>query len=136
MSERIEERKPDKPPRTPKRKRGGSLLVAETKSMERTRRRAEQERERKFGRVHARSHSEQEPEQGPEEAADNGLMQHPYLDSQRFDGIDPNLNPEPPLNSKARTEYDNAQRDQNNEKQLRLGNMPKFSSTPTPRGPS
>ena len=50
-------------------------------------------------------------------------------------GVDPNLNPEPPLNTEARREYDNQKREQEMEKQLRLGNMPKFSTAPKPHGP-
>lgn len=124
------------PSRIPKGKRGKSFLVAETKSMERKRRLMEQNGERRLARVNAREHSDEEtPNNGPEEAAQNGMLQHPELDNQRFDGVDPNLNPEPALNTEARREFDNEQRDQNNEKQLRLGNMPKFSSAPTPRGP-
>ena len=45
------------------------------------------------------------------------------------------MNPEPALNTEARREFDNEKREQEKEKQLRLGNMPKFSTAPTPRGP-
>ena len=64
------------------------------------------------------------------------MAQHPSLDSQRFDGIDPNLNPEPPLNSEARREYDNEKREQEKEKLHRLGLLPKFSTAPKPQGPA
>ena len=126
------------PTRLPKGKRGESFLVEETKSMERKRRLAEQDGERKLARVIAREHGDEEAKSRGndlDEAEQNGMLQHPNLDSQRFDGINPNLNPEPPLNSVARREFDNERRNQEQEKQLRLGNMPKFSSTPTPRGP-
>lgn len=122
------------PSRLPE-QRGDSFLVEETRSMERKRRLVEQDGERKLARVNARQHPETEISNGPEEAPQNGILQHPELDNQRFDGIDPNLNPEPPLNSEARREYDNEKRNQEQEKQLRLGNMPKFTSAPTPRGP-
>jgi hypothetical protein len=113
-----------------------SFLVEDTKAMERSRRLAEQQGERQLGPVKARDHSNDDAiPSGPEGELQNTILQHPDLDSQRFDGIDPNLNPEPPLNTDARREFDNEQRDQNNEKQLRLGNMPKFNSSPTPRGP-
>ena len=115
--------------------REGTFLVDETKAMERKRRLAEQQGERQIAPVKAREHSDEEPKNSPEGELQNTILQHPELDSQRFDGVDPNLNPEPPLNSAARREFDNEQRNQEQEKQLRLGNMPKFSTAPTPRGP-
>lgn len=120
-----------------KRGRGnGSILIAETKAMERNRRLMEQQGERKLASVKAREHSnEEQQQQSPEGELQNNILQHPALDSQRFDGVDPNLNPEPPLNTEARREYDNEKREQEKEKQLRLGNMPKFRTDPTPRGP-
>lgn len=121
--------------RFPQGSREGSLLVAESRSMERKRRLAEQQGHRKLARVNAREHPDELPQHGPEGELQNTILQHPELDSQRFDGIDPNLNPEPPLNSEARREFDNEKREQEKEKQLRLGNMPKFSTAPTPKGP-
>lgn len=113
-----------------------SILITDTKAMERSRRLAEQQGERALGAVKAREHSpEQEVQPSPEGELQNNILQHPALDSQRFDGVDPNLNPEPPLNSVARREFDNERREQEMEKQLRLGNMPKFSTAPTPQGP-
>jgi hypothetical protein len=113
-----------------------SLLIAETKNMERSRRLAEQQGERKLASVKARDHSNEETIQNsPEGELQNNILQHPELDNQRFDGVDPNLNPEPPLNTEARREFDNEKREQEQEKQLRLGNMPKFNTAPTPRGP-
>ena len=125
------------PTRLPIGKRGSSsMLIEETKTMERARRLAEQQGHRVLARVNAREHgNEDEKISSPEGELQNNILQHPALDSQRFDGIDPNLNPEPPLNTAARREYDNEKRDQEQEKQLRLGNMPKFSTAPTPRGP-
>jgi hypothetical protein len=118
-------------------KRSRSILIAETKAMERSRRMAEQQGERRLASVKARDHSsENDVQQSPEGELQNSILQHPALDSQRFDGIDPNLNPEPPLNTEARREYDNERREQDKEKQLRLGNMPKFRTAPTPQGPS
>lgn len=111
-----------------------SYLVKETATMARQQRLEEQEGHRQLAKVHARSHSEQDSNT-PEGELQNSLQQHPWLAQQRFDGIDPNLNPEPPLNTEARREYDNKQREQEMEKQLRLGNMPKFSSAPKPQGP-
>jgi hypothetical protein len=113
-----------------------SILVDETFKAERERRLAEQQGHRKFGRVNEREHHEPlENQAGHEYAPENDLMQNPWLQSQRFDGIDPSLNPEPPLNSEARREYDNQKREQEMEKQLRLGLMPTFNSAPKPKGP-
>jgi hypothetical protein len=136
MSTKERKSNTDLPTRLPPGGREGSYLVEETKSMERKRRLAEQQGERQIGSVKAREHSEEETKSnGPEGELQNTILQHPYLDNQRNDGIDPNLNPEPPLNSEARREFDNEQREQEKEKQLRLGNMPKFTTAPTPRGP-
>lgn len=110
-----------------------SFLIEETAAMERMQRLAEQAGHRKFGvKVHAREHNTEEQKQSPEGDLQNSIPQHPLLDGQRFDGIDPNLNPEPPLNTEARREFDNEKREQEMEKQLRLGNMPKFSTAPKP----
>lgn len=117
---------------------GRSFFAAETKEIENQRRVQEQDAERRIARVQARDRSNEDAAiygNHLEEAAENGLLQHPYLDNPRFDGIDPNVNPEPPLNSDARREYDNQRREQEMEKQLRLGNMPKFNKAPKPGGP-
>lgn len=116
-------------------KRGESYLVEETRAMDRKRRLMEQDGERRIAKVQAREHPDAVVNNSPEEAAQNGMLQHPELDNQRFDGVDPNLNPEPPLNSEARREFDNEKREQEMEKQLRLGNTLKYSSAPVPRGP-
>jgi len=100
--------------------------------MERKRRAVEQDGHRKLARVHSKERGD-EPEVAPEGELQNNILQHPWLDSPRFDGIDPGLNPEPPLNTDARREYDNERREQEMEKQLRLGNMPKMSTAPKPR---
>lgn len=118
------------PTRMPPGFEGGSYLVDETFHMEREQREAEQQGHRQLAKVHAREHHEQKEHSAPEGELQNDIRQHPWLDAQRFDGIDPNLNPEPPLNTEARREFDNERREQEMEKQLRLGNMPKFSSTP------
>lgn len=120
-----------------RKERDGSILVTDTSTMMDRQRLAEQEGHRKLAKVHARSreNKEQQQEPAPEGELQNNILQHPSLDGQRFDGIDPNLNPEPPLNTEARREYDNEKREQEMEKQLRLGNMPKFSTAPKPEGP-
>lgn len=113
-----------------------SFLAEETKTMERQRRLMEQEGHRRRARVNAREHGNEDRQARDLDADfDNNPLQHPELNSQRFDGIDSPLNPEPPLNSEARREYDNQRREQEMEKQLRLGHMPKFSSAPKPEGP-
>lgn len=111
-----------------------SILSEETKAMDRKRRIQEQDGHRQLAKVHAREHALEETAtpQAPEGEMQNSIRQHPWLDRQRFDGIDPNLNPEPPLNTDARREFDNERREQEMEKQLRLGNMPKFGTAPRP----
>jgi hypothetical protein len=89
--------------------------------------------------VHANERVNDEPlsmEQSLEAQSSSTLMSNPLLDSQRFDGIDPNVNPAPALNTDARTEYDNLRRQQEMEKQLRLGLMPSNSKkfNPKPSG--
>lgn len=115
--------------------RSSSILVEDTTSMERQRRLHEQEGHRRYARVNAREHADAAIQQNvaAEGEMQNNILQNPWLNSQRFDGIDPNLNPEPPLNSEARREFDNQRREQDMEKQLRLGNMPKFSTAPKPK---
>lgn len=118
-----------------------SILVDETFTMERKRRKLEQEGHRRFSHVHEREHPNDKPQEGSshEEALQNDILQHAWLDGQRFDGIDPTLNPEPPLNSEARLAYDNERREQEKEKQNRLENTlvntPTYSTAPRPRGP-
>lgn len=132
----IQNKSTGQPRRLMPSERKGSLLVDETKTMERRRRLAEQQGHRQLAPVKARQHGDEEHQQlGQEGELQNNILQHPDLDNQRFDGIDPNLNPEPPLNSEARREFDNERRDQEKDKQLRLGNMPQFKTAPTPRGP-
>jgi hypothetical protein len=117
-------------------KRNTSILIDETRSMQRQQRLAEQDGHRRLAKLHAREHGDPSTQASltQEEAPENGMLQNPWLNSQRFDGIDSNLNPEPPLNSDARREFDNERREQEMEKQLRLGNMPKFSTAPKPQG--
>ncbi len=118
-------------------KRSDSYLVDETQSMERQRRIHEQDGHRRQAKVHAREHANLDnasPGQNLEGQAQNNILQNPWLNSQRFDGIDPNLNPEPPLNTEARREFDNERRQQEMEKQLRLGNVPRVSPAPKPQG--
>lgn len=122
------------PIRSPDSRRKDSLLADETRTMERNRRIAEQQGHRQLGPVKAREHADEERASNSLEGElQNDILQHPELNNQRFDGIDPNLNPEPPLNSAARTEYDNEKREQDKEKQLRLGNMPQYNPAAVPR---
>jgi hypothetical protein len=137
MSEKNKTTDIDLPGRLPvgRGKRSGSYLVDETVSMMRDQREAEQQGHRRLAKVHAREHVEEPEQPAPEGELQNSILQHPELDNQRFDGIDPNLNPEPPLNTEARREFDNEKREQEKEKQLRLGNMPQFTTAPKPQGP-
>ena len=81
------------PDRLPTGTRKGSYLVDETGTMERERRLDEQKGHRKFARVNEREHrEEQQISTAPEGDLQNSILQHPALDSQRFDGVDPNLN--------------------------------------------
>ncbi len=117
-------------------RRPSSILVEETVSMERQRRLNEQAGHRRYARVNARTHHEAQSNNtlAAEGELQNNILQNPWLNTQRFDGIDPNLNPEPPLNSEARREFDNQRREQEMEKQLRLGSAPKFNTAPKPQG--
>lgn len=113
-----------------------SYLVDDTPGMDRVRRLAEQDGHRRLAKVHAREHSEasQQQEPVPEGELQNNILQNPWLDSQRFDGVDTNLNPEPALNAEAKREFDHERQQQEMEKQLRLGNTPTFSTAPKPQG--
>lgn len=120
-----------------------SGLKQETRSMENARRDLEQQGHRRHLGipVHAKERSNDEPlsmEQSPELEAASGLMQNPLLDSQRFDGYDPNVNPSTIDNPDARREFDNERRNQEQEKQLRLGLSPgntrKFNPKLVPDG--
>jgi len=111
-----------------------SILVEETQTMENARRLMEQEGHKRYARVNQRERQENEVSAELTEGLQDNVKSHPLLSqSQRFDGIDNNLNPEPPLNSEARREFDNQRREQEKEKQLRLGNMPKMSNRPKPQ---
>ena len=112
-----------------------SYLVDDTVAMDRARRLAEQEGHRRLAKVHAREHNESQQQQpAPEGELQNNILQNPWLDSQRFDGVDTNLNPAPSMNPEAGREFENERQEQELEKQLRLGNMPKFSTAPKPQG--
>lgn len=114
-----------------------SILIDETEGMDRERRLAEQDGHRKRARVNAREHQVREMQRNAalENEVQSNILQHPALNNQRFDGVDPSVNPEPALNSEARREFDNERRDQEKEKQMRLGNMPQFTNAPKPHGP-
>ncbi|KTC65454.1 putative Smr domain protein (plasmid) [Legionella adelaidensis] len=112
-----------------------SFLVDESDTMERERRLNEQQGHRQLGvKVNARDHTEKR-EPAPEGELQNDILAHPELENrQDLDGYDPNVSPAPPLNTDARREFDNERREQEMEKQLRLGNMPKFTA-PRPNQP-
>ncbi|MDI9819113.1 MULTISPECIES: hypothetical protein [unclassified Legionella] len=110
-----------------------SILAEETPRIERERRVSFQETLSKklATKIHARDHQEK-PQTAPEGELQNSIMQHPWQNSQRNDGIDPNLSPEPPLNTEAHMKYENERREQEMEKQLRLGLAPKMKTAPEP----
>lgn len=113
-----------------------SRFAEEKRSMDNARRDLEQSGHRKLGvKVHALERIADEqplPEAGLE--VQSTIETNPLLaDNQRFDGIDPTVNPEPALNSEARREFDNERREQELEKQLRLGNMPQMGRQFNPR---
>lgn len=120
-----------------------SVFKHETRSMENARRDLEQSGHRRHLGipVHAVERSNDEPltfEQSMDAEASSSLMQNPLLDTQRFDGYDPNVNPSAIDNPDARREFDNERRRQEQEKQLRLGlspnNAKKFKPKMTPSG--
>jgi len=115
----------------------------ETRAMENARRDLEQSGHRRHLGipVHSVERSNDEPlsfEQSMDAEASSSLMQNPLLDTQRFDGYDPNVNPSTIDNPDARREFDNERRRQEQEKQLRLGlspnNAKKFKPKMTPSG--
>lgn len=110
-----------------------TYLVEETEFMQYERRGLEQQVERQLASVEERRKPQRKEDNGP--GVQEKMKQHPLLDSQRFDGIDPSLNPAPFGNQEAMIEFENERREQEMDKQLRLGNMPKMgrSMTPEPR---
>ncbi|VEG92342.1 hypothetical protein [Legionella spiritensis] len=119
----------DLPTRLPSGKRKGSYLAKDTEGLERKRRQIEQDGERKLARVNAKEHSEKRSNATLDN--ENTMDEHPLLAiMQRFDGVEV----DPPDHPLAKIDFENARREQEMEKQLRLGNMPKFSTAPKPQG--
>ncbi len=108
------------------RRRSGSYLVDETTSMDRQRRLLEQQGERKLADVKARERFEEQSSSDMGDEVQEKRLQHPNLDSQYWDGV-------PPPGTEERRKFDKEIEKQKDEKQLRLGLMPKFSTAPTPR---
>ncbi len=108
-----------------------SYLPEETEHMAYERRGLEQQVERQLAGVEERKKPRRETGNEPG-GTEQKLRQHPLLDSQRFDGIDPGLNPAPFGNQEAEIAFENEQREQNMEKQLRLGLAPKMGKSNTP----
>lgn len=106
-----------------------SYLLEETEQMAYERRGLEQQVERAIAGVEERKKPQKNTGETPG-GTEKKLRQHPLLDSQRFDGIDPGLNPAPFGNQEAEIAFENEQREQQMEKQLRLGNMPKMGKAP------
>jgi len=116
----------------------GSYLAVESTSMDRKRRSQEQQGHRRFAKVHAREHPDEESHSTPEDDLQNSIRQHPLLDSQKNDGTDNGLNPEPPLNTEARREFDNNRNEQQLKKELKkqldMGYAPGYTAPkPSPK---
>lgn len=114
-----------------------SYLSDETQIMENERRLLEQQGHSHYAKVNARDKSVSSELQNQQELGmQQGIKEHPFLQSQRFDGVDNNLNPAPPNNPSALWEYENERQKQEAEKELRLGYDPtkkrKFDPKPTP----
>lgn len=108
-----------------------TYLVEENEQMGYERRGLEQQIERQLATVQERKRPQREVGNAPGGVEQN-IKQHPLLNSQRFDGIDPGLNPAPFGNQEAQIAFENERREQDQEKQLRLGNMPKMGNSYIP----
>lgn len=108
---------------------GTSILVDETKNMERMRRLKEQQGLRALiqARVLAKEHPLEEPMSEIGDEYDAGMLQHPLLDGQQFDGIDNNP-PDPSLSPAAKEKYKEAQRKQKHDKELKLSLNPQYQN--------
>jgi hypothetical protein len=123
-----------------------SILVEETKGMERARRLKEQQglRELIQARVLAKDRPLDEVIQEIGDEYDAGMLQHPLLDGQNLDG---EFSPDPRLNPGAKEKFKEKKRTQQADKELklslnpayqnRLTNNPKFTPrfSPKPGGP-
>lgn len=115
----------------------GASLPEGTKAMEAARRELEQSGHRKVAKVNARYKTEREF--GNDLQQGDQYQRHPFLDSQRFDGIAADLNPDLNNNPDARWAYENERAEQEKEKQLRMEkqlenqNRKTHSSTPSPK---
>ena len=97
-----------------------SSLKEETEEMENERRALEQSGHRKYAKINARDRT---IEKSSSNEAGMEMKQHPLLqNSQRYDGISPDLNPAPLNNPDARAEFENHIAEQKLQKELRLGN--------------
>lgn len=110
-----------------------SFLVAETAEMEDRRRLREQQGHRARFQARVQEHS-QKPELPQGEDPGESPLSHPDLESQLFDGIDPDVSPLP-LTKKSLIDFENERRDQELQKKLALGLIPGMSSVPKPSGP-
>lgn len=107
-----------------------TYLLEETEWMAYERRALEQQVERLLAQVEERKKPQRQ--QGNEAGVEQRMKQHPLLDSQRFDGIDPSLNPAPFGLQEAEIAFENAQREQQQEQQLRLGLAPQMGKNNVP----
>ena len=109
-----------------------TLLVPETSTMEDRRRLQEQDGHRRWHmRMNVRERTEDSAttDPSPEYAVENGIAEHPLLNTQRFDGIAPDQNPLPPLNDQARTKLENELRLQH---QKKLEKTNQYTARPAP----
>jgi hypothetical protein len=129
MKDKFSSSTTDTSTRFPSGEGGGSYLADESFLMEQEQRATAQQGHRQYAKVNVVEHTE--PRQSAQEGEyQNNIKQNPYLDSQRFDGTDPNESQVPALNTEARTEYDNALREQH---QLKHSLMPKMGTAPEPK---
>ena len=115
-----------------------SMLFADTETMYRTLRAREKElyRRRLGIRVAEPAHASKQQAAGNElDNSHQPIKEQPWLKSQRFDGAPPTMSAVPELNDEARTNYDNAKREQDLDYKLRNGlvNAPKFNPRPGDR---
>jgi len=122
---------PKHPPNT-----DGSYLVEETDSMMFAQRHDEQDGKALLGKVHRREHQEKlgQTNSLASEATQDQTPSHPDLQSQLYDGMDPNLNIDPTNNPIAKIDLENELREQQLEHQKQLGLQPGHKFTLKPPG--
>ncbi len=115
----------------------GSFLVKETQSMYDDFRTKEQEQQQRWTTFEQRRTRGGAPAVSLEHGQMQQMKTHPYFaDSQRFDGVEPNVSPNPANNPKGQETFQQEQENQLEAKAERLGysfsNTPKFNPKPQP----